>query len=441
MKKIIIITLFLSLVFITTAVSADSLDWRNHTYNGVTGDWTSPVKDQGSCGSCWAFAAIGLVESHLNINDSNPSLDRDLSEQYILSCNDIDAGDCNGGIAKRALYYTRDNGSLPESCFAYTHSDTTPCSNKCGDWEDKLMYNISTVYRYSGIENLSKLKEALDDGPIVPLFDIMNDFYYSTGDVDDGYGDDSWDTNGVYKYDGVSGPSGNLHFVLIVGYNDTPSNPDYDGYWICKNSWGDSWGPWSDGFFGFAYNQTLNGSEMEDYYLTVTLKEGQNISTTWHSEGFGGEVTVESPSEVSISGLSNNNITWSSVNNSIVWSNETVPGGTMNVTFQINASRSISVFNLLITDLDVDIPKENISIEVINAADGTWDGNTESFPSDSGNITIDSSNWSEPWCHGTDPFPITDETIYIEIRFKLDLGDVIAGTYSKSDWKLLYDIV
>ncbi|GAF84466.1 unnamed protein product, partial [marine sediment metagenome] len=58
-----------------------SFDWRN--YSGQ--DWMTPVKNQGSCGSCWAFSAVGVVEAVYNIATDDPDLDLDLSEEYLVS--------------------------------------------------------------------------------------------------------------------------------------------------------------------------------------------------------------------------------------------------------------------------------------------------------------------------------------------------------------------
>ncbi len=139
---------------------------------------------------------------------------------------------------------------------------------------------------------------------------------------------------------------------------------------------------------------------------------------------------------VVISGLSSNRITWQSLNDSIVWSNETNPGGTMQIDFNVTEIGNVSQINILITDLDTNIPKENISLEV--SSDNTWSGNTQSFPADTGNLTINSTIWAETYCNGASPFPLTDKTATIYLRFKLNLGFVTPNTYTKDDWKVLW---
>ena len=76
-----------------------SFDWRN--FNG--GDWMTVVKNQGSCGSCWSFAAVGVVEAQYNLLENNPDLDLDLSEQYLVS-------NCSGaGLVVEGLPMTHFN--------------------------------------------------------------------------------------------------------------------------------------------------------------------------------------------------------------------------------------------------------------------------------------------------------------------------------------------
>ena len=82
-----------------------SFDWRD--YDGCT-----PIRNQASCGSCWAFAAIGAVECAIKISDGG---DVDLSEQWLVSCCD-EAGDCGGGWHTTAFDYLQCFGERLDQC-------------------------------------------------------------------------------------------------------------------------------------------------------------------------------------------------------------------------------------------------------------------------------------------------------------------------------------
>jgi len=224
-----------------------SFDWR--AYQGK--DWTTIAKNQGNCGSCYCFAALGALESRINIVEGDADLDLDLSDQYVLSCLPS-AGNCaEGGWGYYTYYYIKSttsagnnvNGIIPEPCLTYQADDSVPCNSKCSDWEDKLIplagYGSSSNPSQSSIKN-----KLINDGPMYVSFSVYSDFYD---------GSPSFDSYGVYEYKSGSYRGG--HAVVLVGYVDTPSNPNYDGYWICKNSWGPYWGPWNNGFFGIAYGE------------------------------------------------------------------------------------------------------------------------------------------------------------------------------------------
>jgi PKD repeat protein len=100
----------------------DDWDWRNrHGKN-----WITPVTNQSSCGSCWAFAATGAVEAMVNLF-FNQQLNLNLSEQDILSCSG--AGDCNGGLPSTSLNYIVSTGIVDEGTFPYT-ATYQACVNK-----------------------------------------------------------------------------------------------------------------------------------------------------------------------------------------------------------------------------------------------------------------------------------------------------------------------
>lgn len=91
-------------------------DWRNrHGRN-----WISPVTNQGTCGSCWAFASTGAVEAMVNVY-FNQLINPDLSEQDVLSCSG--AGTCAGGYPSKALDYIKNTGVVDENTFPYQQSD------------------------------------------------------------------------------------------------------------------------------------------------------------------------------------------------------------------------------------------------------------------------------------------------------------------------------
>lgn len=220
--------------------------WKD--YNGQ--DWTTPVKDQGDCGSCWDFAAIGTLESIINIREGSVALDPDLSEQYVLSCLPA-AGSCNGGSPYFTFRYIMEttpegngyNGIIPESCFPYEADDDVPCSDKCDDWLDKLVPIIDYgFWEIDGSpEDIEAIKtQVMNSGPVAT-------YILSTSDFVD-WGLTHHDPEDYYPYPGPT--EYHNHVVVIVGWKDDPSI-GHGGYWIVKNSWGKFWG--YDGFFNIEY--------------------------------------------------------------------------------------------------------------------------------------------------------------------------------------------
>lgn len=205
----------------------NSLDWRNNN-----GNWVTPIKNQGGCGSCWAYSAAGVIESRINIALKNPDYDLDLSEQDLISCSG--AGNCiDGGNYGPAIAYTKSNGIVRESCFPYSASDSL-CSNKCSNWQNEIV-NVLDYYSVSGP---SAIKQAIKDyGPVTVYMAVYEDFYDYT--------------NGVYSW--AYGNYTGMHAIDIVGYDDTQQ------YWIVKNSWGTGWG--ESGFFRINYSE-----DILDYY-------------------------------------------------------------------------------------------------------------------------------------------------------------------------------
>ena len=226
--------------------------WRD--YNGF--DWTTSAKDQGSCGSCWDFAALGALESIIQIREGCAGLNLDLSEQYILSCLSA-AGSCNGGWAYSAYRWIKSNSSsgnycngiIPEFCFPYQVNDDVPCENVSPDWEEFLI-PISTYGRWvpdGSVEDRNAMKtQIMESGPIATTM-LFTIYLHGPNNLEE-WGYIHHNSTDVYRYPGPF--SGTNHQVVIVGWNDD-SNYTNGGYWIVKNSLSEEWG--YDGFFNIEY--------------------------------------------------------------------------------------------------------------------------------------------------------------------------------------------
>ena len=226
-----------------------SFDWRNH--DGYS--WLTPVKNQSSCGSCWAFAAVGVVEAHHNIRASDPDLDLDLAEQELVSCSS--AGDCGGGSSNSALWYIHDAGIVDENCMPYQAANSS--CNRCSNWRDRLTH-IDYVDAFVP-DRQSLQMSVVNYGPTFVYMGISSDY--------GGY----FDGNGIYR---CSDDSGINHAVVVVGYSDS------GGYWIVRNSWGASWN--GDGYFKVGYGECAIDSTWAGYAYDIP-PTGQIIAPT-HGE-------------------------------------------------------------------------------------------------------------------------------------------------------------
>lgn len=239
-------------------------NWRD--YQGK--DWTTQATDQGNCGSCWLCAALGALESIIQIREDCPDLSLDLSEQYVLSCLPH-AGSCNGGRAYSAYRYIQKNtstgnycnGIIPEFCFPYQANDTVDCSDKSNNWENFLI-PISDCGSWSSDgdpQDIEKIKtQILTFGPLVAT---MYATYYPHGK--NNLEEWGWEHHKPTDYYPYPGPiNGANHQVVIVGWKDDPSI-GHGGYWIVKNSFSEEWG--YDGFFNIEYGSLNIDSVVMDW--------------------------------------------------------------------------------------------------------------------------------------------------------------------------------
>ena len=225
--------------------------YENRTTLPVSVDWTTqgavtPVKDQGQCGSCWAFSATGSMEAAWFLK--NGTL-QSLSEQQLVDCS-VPQGNqgCDGGLMDSAFQYVIANkGITSENAYPYTA--TGP--NTCGA-SGKPVVAMVTGYKDVPSGSEVSLMTALTEQPVsVAVEADQSVFQFYSG--------------GVLT---ASCGSNLDHGVLAVGYG-SQSGQDY---YKVKNSWGSSWGEKGYILLGRGSQYGANGQcgiQMDPSYPTV----------------------------------------------------------------------------------------------------------------------------------------------------------------------------
>jgi len=189
-------------------------DWRDSTTLPV-------VKNQGGCGSCWAFATVGPLECNIKIKDN---VTVDLSEQWLVSCNS-NGWDCGGGWWAHDYHEWRSDpcggtGTVSEADFPYTATNGT-CS--CPYDHEYLIDNWAYVGSSGSVPSVDAMKQAIiDHGPISVALHANSALQGYNGGIFDGC------------YNGEIN-----HGVTLVGWDDSQGA---GGVWFMRNSWGTGWG-------------------------------------------------------------------------------------------------------------------------------------------------------------------------------------------------------
>jgi C1A family cysteine protease len=206
-------------------------DWRQHG-----GD--VPVRDQGQCSSCWAFATVAPLECNIKIKGGPVA---DLSEQYLVSCNTT-GGSCGGGWFAHQMHVSP--GAVMESCFPYTASNA-PCHDGCAH-----PYHLNGWGYVAG------------SGSTIPTVDQLKSAIYQYGPISVAVAVDSYFqayTSGVFNrsYTGQIN-----HGVTLVGWDDTRQ------CWIMRNSWSDGWGEQGYMYIKYGCSSIGYGAAYVDYAAT-----------------------------------------------------------------------------------------------------------------------------------------------------------------------------
>jgi cathepsin L len=204
------------------------------SYDARSKGHITPVRDQGGCGSCWAFGTLAAYESNFLKTNGGAANALNLSEQQILSCSG--GGDCGGGMSNLVYQWLvdGDRSLVTEATYPYTSSDAACQPKPATSYKAEAWGLADPAATYVGIASVAKIKEAICKYGSVASSVFVDGLFknYAAGVF--------------YSFaSNYNSPSSN-HVVQIIGWDDAK------GAWLIKNSWGTDWG--MDGLMWIKYN-------------------------------------------------------------------------------------------------------------------------------------------------------------------------------------------
>ena len=212
-------------------------------FNWMDQQALGPIKDQGSCGSCWAFSTVANIEGLYKVKKNETYI---LSEQNLVDCDDNGDQGCNGGIMENSFAWIEKNGGLnTEKDYPYKGYDQS-----CKQDTEKLVAKI-TGFEILDDDDEEVIKSYLvETAPLAIALNANPLQFYSGGILD------------LTK--AQCNPAGLNHAVTLVGYG-VENGKDY---WIVRNSWGKTWG--EKGYFRIARGKGTCG--INTYISTAKLE-------------------------------------------------------------------------------------------------------------------------------------------------------------------------
>lgn len=224
-----------------TVFGTEGFDWREHeTLSHCVGD----IRNQGSCGSCWAHAINEFLSDRYCIA-SGGELKETFAPQFMVDCADdkYEAEGCDGAETQVALHWAEDVGLVSETCYPYFSGETREqgqCyDSECptGEYAVRHKAEQGSVQLYFNYTNVEIAQDILENGPLYFSMVVFGDFKAYKGGV---YHPIDYEVKGT-------------HAVKCLGWGYDEESCSH--YWICANSWSEDWG--EDGFFRIGFNNFI----------------------------------------------------------------------------------------------------------------------------------------------------------------------------------------